>query len=410
MRKNLLKKIIIYSIIIINTSDSNVNIVGNAYFNDGLGRLPISLIHTLKNDLEINFISTRDRSPDLTGVPEDIRQIITKKNTNLASISILFDAPWFIGGSPYTKIPNNTIKFAYSMLESSAIPKKWVNIFNNNFDGIIVPDKFLITVYRNSGVKIPIFVLPCILLLEDFLNVPLKKTQNKCFRFGVSAAYGIEKGHDILIEAFAKEFNNNPNFELIVHGRWGNPEVINYLKTKIKKLNSNNITFIEKIFTQNEYIEFLKSLDCYVLLSRGEGFSITPREAMALGIPCILTNHTAHKTICETGLVVPVKAEIKKPIFYSSFKSHCGHQLTCTIADARKALKEVYLNYDKYLQKASLSREWVKQYLPDYQRKKYINLIKPKQILLGKHNLITNDYLMTNSLDLFKKYKKIKTS
>jgi len=384
---------------------SDVNIMGNIYFRDGLGRLTSTLISTIKNDLNVSHIRKKDVIINFADIAPEIKKIIENNVTPSPYITILYDSPWSIYGETYKEMPDSKIKIAYSMLEASAIPQKWVEVFNNNFDAVVVPDDFLVEVYQSSGVKIPIFVLPCILLLGEFLKKPVKKTHNKPFTFGISAAYGIEKNHHIVIEAFAKEFGNNPNFKLVVHGRWGNRA---HLDKMVQDLKLNNVTVVEKIFAQQEYINFLSSLDCYVLLSRGEGFSITPREALALGIPCILTNHTAHKTICKTNLIRPVKAEIKMPIYYSLFDSNCGYQLSCTVEDAQVALKEVYDNYSYYLKKAIKAREWVKQYLPVNLKQKYLNLISPKNIVFGNSNLITNNGLTTNSKSLYEKYLFIK--
>ena len=76
-----------------------------------------------------------------------------------------------------------------------------------------------------------------------------------------------------------------------------------YLKKQIKQFKLTNVELTEGMLSREENIDFFRDIDCYVLVSKAEGFSITPREALAAGIPCILSNNTAHKTICETGLV-----------------------------------------------------------------------------------------------------------
>ena len=68
-----------------------------------------------------------------------------------------------------------------------------------------------------------------------------------------------------------------------------------------------------------KYIEFISTFDCYVNLSKGEGFSIPPRESLALGIPCIISDNTAHKTICDSGLVLPVTSKILQMLTILSY-------------------------------------------------------------------------------------------
>src|SRR5690606_1798913 len=97
------------------------------------------------------------------------------------------------------------LKISYSMFESDAIPPLWVNILNSFYDMVVVPDPYLISVYKNSGVKIPIFVLPLGILIEDLLKIPLKEKIGDPFVFGMSAGFWERKNHIKILRAFAKK-------------------------------------------------------------------------------------------------------------------------------------------------------------------------------------------------------------
>lgn len=118
----------------------------------------------------------------------------------------------------------------------------------------------------------------------------------------------------------------------------------------------------------------MKSLDCYVLLSKGEGFSIAPREALALGIPCIITNNTAHKTICNTGFVCNVKCNKKINAYYPWF-GNVGYQFDCSVDQVCRCLKLMYQNYSNYKVKALKARDWVKSYSYKNLRAKFLEII-----------------------------------
>jgi glycosyltransferase involved in cell wall biosynthesis len=168
-----------------------------------------------------------------------------------------------------------------------------------------------------------------------------------------------------------------------------------------------NVELIDKNYDRSDYINFLKSLNSYVLISKGEGFSISPREAMALGIPCILSNNTTHKTICDSGLALPVTSEILEPADYTPFfGKFCGDLHNCLLKDVREALREMYNNYSVY-DKTHHLKKWAAQYSYDNLKPMYLSLVKPKKILLGSENLIKKDCVITNSLDLFKKYNQL---
>lgn len=386
-------------------SPYDVTIVGSVKFADGLGRLSVGFIDYLKNDLKINFISSRQQI-DLKDIPLEVINVIKDKNKVPGNVAILFDPVWYQGWSAWKHVPASIIKIAYSMLESTAIPSEWVSILNKQFDAVVVPSPFLVQVYQNSGVKKPIFVMPHGIYIEEFLNKPIKRYANEPFVFGMSAGFWPHKNHVLLLKAFIKEFGNKPKVKLILHGRFGNPEIINKVIRKIKKYKLTNVEIINKSFSQREYLKFMENLDCYVLVSKGEGFSVTPRESLALGLPCIISYNTAHNVICQTDLCYCVPSYIKEPADYrANFGIYSGYNFNCNIEDLQKALQEIYQNYEHYLEKAKIGRIWVQQYLYKNLKNKYLTLIKPKEVFLGPINTITDNYIMTDSTDLYRKYK-----
>lgn len=387
-------------------SQSDVTVMGPIKYADGIQGVAYSLIDILKSNYNVNFAKCGIGSVSYDQMSLKIKEIVDKsfsKSTNV----LIFTSLVSNFKEQNLDVPQASIKIAYSMLEATSIPQSWTSALNTNFDAVVVPDEWLISVYKNSGVTIPIFVLPLPVYLDDFLELPNKIKPNRIFTFGISAGFGTDKNHELLLNSFEQEFRNEKNVKLLIHGR-GNNKITDAIKQKIKtKFLQNKVSLLNFEMPRANYVKFISSLDCYVLLSRGEGFSITPREAMAAGIPCILSNNTAHKTICNTGLVEPVKAEILTNSDYTIFGNFNGKKFNCTVADARAALRNVYNNYSKYLGLAKKSRSWVTKYKPENLRAYYNNLIKPKDLILGEENIITEDKLITNSKALYQKYKNL---
>lgn len=329
-----------------------------------------------------------------------------QKGLKLSGMTIYTQSLWKKAGAKnafkeYSLIPNfSTLKFAYVVAEYTKIPHDEVRIFNKHFDALIIPDPWLESVYRTSGVKIPIFTLPLVLDLESLHKKPIKRKTTTPFVFGFSGVDPIRKNIRLLIKSFSQEFGNDPQVSLIIHSRF--EDKLGYIEKIIKKAQCSRIKFIQEGFSRPEYEDFISALSCYVILSKGEGFSITPREALAAGIPCILSNNTAHKIICDTGYVAAVKSNILEPAYSNKKK---GFMFNCTIKDTRKALRDVYQRYDHYVTCAQKGREWTKQYLVENLRAKYMNLVKPSKVILGKENKVTDEYLMVSSRTLFDKYR-----
>lgn len=194
-----------------------------------------------------------------------------------------------------------------------------------------------------------------------------------------------------------------------MHSRGGQPKIKKAVTQLIEKLatknNTRNITLIDKSLSHKEYVEFMKSLDCYAFVPKAEGFSVTPREALALGIPCILSNNTAHTTICNTGLVAAVPCPLQEPAHHDHLGCTAGFEFNCTISSVRKALRHIYTNYDYYLSKAAAARKWVTQYTYTNLKDPYLTLVKPKKVYLGTDNSIDRLSITTNCPKLYKKYK-----
>lgn len=395
-------------------SSIDLTIVGAIKYADGLGRLPIGLVAILKDDLTINHRRTPIGDYRFEHIDASIAAVLKNPNQRAGNVALLTFPLWYTFGDIHTAVPEKSlIKIAYSMLETTAIPQKWVKILNEKFDAVVVPDAFYEGVYVRSGVQIPIFVLPHGIFIDHLLKEPMKKARDsKVFTFGQTAAFNCRKNQELLIDAFHAEFKNDPQVRLKLHGCWGDESYKKSLKEKVKRLNAHTIEIIEKLFSETENTQFYKSLDCFVLLSKGEGFSVTPREALALGIPCILSNNTAHTTICKTGFVCSVPSYIQEKSDYRFYfgDEDCGNCFSCTVEDARMALRDVYTNYQEYLGRAQQARPWVETYCWRNVKAKFLNLVKPKKVIRGERHCVTDEFLMTSSEKLYQKYLTLQKS
>ncbi|MFS8563832.1 MAG: glycosyltransferase [Rhabdochlamydiaceae bacterium] len=242
------------------------------------------------------------------------------------------------------------IRIAYSVFESSQIPPEWTLVLNYYFDAVAVPDQYLVDVYKNSGVTIPIFVLPYPVNLDTLYQIPLKNKKNSPFIFANFSDATPEKNHITLIRAFHKTFGSSSDVKLKLYSSYSDP-IIETIKKELRLLSTSNIEFIEITLSEELYLKTIKNIDCYVNLSQGEGCAIQPKEAMALGIPVILSNNTAQSVLCNSSFVKPVSSLNKVPGFYSKYQNTYGVFYDCSIAEASQALRDVYEHYDEYLER-----------------------------------------------------------
>ena len=85
------------------------------------------------------------------------------------------------------------IKISYLVCESTQLSPQWGEIFEAQFDTVAVPDFFYAEVCRQSGVTIPIFVLPLALDLNPFLQSPPSKLQVNLLSLATPILSMIEK-------------------------------------------------------------------------------------------------------------------------------------------------------------------------------------------------------------------------
>lgn len=391
-----------------------LTVIGLVNMADGIGRHSVELIDSLKDEVSIGFIHTA--KPCYKTVSSPVKRIMKNQYRPIGKVVIFEECIWTPEREHYQllRTPKNKdqIRIAYTMFESSEIPRQWVSILNDYFDAAIVPDNFLVKVYQNCGVDIPIFVLPLGLNLQPFLEEEVKKKPHYPIVFGNFGACLNRKNQKLLVEAFHEAFGDTDKVVLKINSRYSQEDTAEQIKKVIEEKQMKNVIFTQKSLSKQEYLEAFKEMDCLVSISKGEGFSIQPREAMALGIPVILSDNSAQKTLCRSGLTKIVKATLKEPAMRSwgtilKEPIQYGYEYNCTKEDVVEALLDMYDNYDYYLAKSEQLKNWARKY--DYSELKplYLSVVKPNEVVLSTKNKITEKGLYTNSKKLYEKYQKL---
>lgn len=147
------------------------------------------------------------------------------------------------------------------------------------------------------------------------------------------------KGYDVLIKAAAIIKNKFPQCRFIIVGEGFNALYNKLVDIRIKLGVEDTVRFLGFRFDINS---ILKSLDIFLLPSTAEGFSISTIEAMAAGIPVIVTDSGGPAEIIknnENGLVVEpnnpdaIADAIEKYILNKEPKSEMLNQATITVEE-----------------------------------------------------------------------------
>lgn len=183
-------------------------------------------------------------------------------------------------------------KIGFTMLETTGIPKEWVRQ-SNMMDEVWVPSQFNVETFRQSGVKVPIHVIP-LGVDPDFYHPDIVGFKNnKKFTFLSVFEWGERKAPELLLQAYSKAFTNKDDVVLIC--KVINNDASVSVEEEIRKLNlpadgPEIIMMYNTKFVDYQMATLYRSADCFVLPTRGEGWGMPILEAMACGIPTIATN------------------------------------------------------------------------------------------------------------------------
>lgn len=100
------------------------------------------------------------------------------------------------------------------------------------------------------------------------------------------------KGADLLIKAFSKRYKNSDKSTLLIIG---NGPFLDTLIEQVNQLNLKNIRFIEYL-GDKEVCKYYSIADIFVLPSREEAWGLVVNEAMACGLP-VLVSKTAGSSV-----------------------------------------------------------------------------------------------------------------
>ena len=198
---------------------------------------------------------------------------------------------------PKADAPNGAKWIINQPFEFSSIPIKMAEIFSQA-DEVWTPSNFCRQAFVNSGVDpnkvqiIPNGINPEIFSPEGVVyNLPTKKR----FKFLFVGGATYRKGFDILLMAFIKAFKKNDNVCLVVKSVGAETYYKNQSMSKIiDKIqedpdNPEIIHITGDNYSEEEMASLYRACDVFLSPYRGEGFTLPTLEAMACGLPVIIT-------------------------------------------------------------------------------------------------------------------------
>ena len=309
-----------------------------ALHNSGKYRLRIRCLHS-KPDRQ-SF------TPDVFRTLCSLSEIPESSN----AIQVLQCTPPF-----FHKINLLSRKIAFGAFETFDPPSDWVTVYNR-CDALLCPSEFNREHFVKAGVMRPSFTLPHVLDLNIWNDQAKPLDRFPEFTFLFLGTWRKRKGWEALLEAWMSEFSIEDRVRLIIKTdkadkAEGDAKIV---KSHLGKKEIAPITFERSIFDDRQMASLIKSADCMVCPTLGEGFGLPGLQSMAVRVPLIVTNFSGCQEYAKPELCTLLEPsgfmilDSLDPIPQFSQKKWPRIK----VSSIREAMRQVLSKYEEAQQKA----------------------------------------------------------
>jgi len=298
---------------------AQIGVIGRTRFDTGLGAIAYGTAELLARHFPVAFRPIEPDAPTsgCVTLPNGRRLPVWQPGQNMAA-TFYCDVPWNGAGDRHAElIPEAGLRYAWLLFDSDALPPRWVALLNERVDIVLVPSPHLAALAQAAGIERPIQRLPIPLDLDPILARPIlarpPAPRDPVFTVGCIAAYHPRKAIETLIEAFCLAFPDGAA-RLVIHGNLAfGPE-----RRRLETLAAGipGIELSHGALCAADKDAMVASFDVFATCSRGEGYSIGPREALAAGKPVVASAVGAHRDLAGIPGVFLVEPAWRLPARY----------------------------------------------------------------------------------------------
>lgn len=244
---------------------------------------------------------------------------------NNSEVSISFCHPeWYTGG----QFIKGQFKIGFTPWESTVIRPSWADRMNA-MDLIWAPTPWVRDVYLANGITTPVDV--ALEGIDPDEHTLFHREEPEVFWFLHVGEPAVRKNAKMVLDAFLKVFRRNDRVRLLIKGM-----KVSSVHTKSKRVEIN-LAPLQVM----EMDALYQKMHCLVYPSQGEGFGRIPLEAMASGMPTILTPYSGMEVFSDFG--IPLEYEVGP----TNDDFNLGEWAYPDFDDLCEKMKWVYENYEQ---------------------------------------------------------------
>jgi glycosyltransferase involved in cell wall biosynthesis len=326
------------------SEDSGICVMGRRSFGTGIGQLTDSFLELLSRryDVRLYDIHSPAAPGDTVKLPggRDVRMAHELSGFRVyVYVDVLWNGVAYAG---YVAPPASGYRIACLAFDSDRLPPEWVEILNRTFDAVYFTSAHLVEIAKRSGVTIAVGALPLGVDLEAKIGRAYRPVPRRV-RFGTLSAFHPRKGLEALVGAFLREFADSADAELVIHSNLAIGTTAAAVRSMVEVSGAGNVRISTDDLSEAEKDELLETFDIYVNASAGEGYSIGPREALALGKSLVVTDLGAHAPLFEAPGTFKVATSHDVPAIYPEIDNRqFGFQRVPDPESLRGALRQAF--------------------------------------------------------------------
>jgi glycosyltransferase involved in cell wall biosynthesis/tetratricopeptide (TPR) repeat protein len=203
--------------------------------------------------------------------------------------------------------------------EYGSIPSAWVQPLRTEVDEVWAYTEYVRDCYLAAGVPAErVHVVPCGVDCERFSPQapPLALPTRKRCKFLFVGGTLHRKGIDLLLEAYASTFSAADDVCLVVKDMgstsfYRGQTAQEQIEQHQQREGAAEIVYLDRTLSEAELAGLYTACDCLVHPYRGEGFGLPIAEALACGLPVIVTAAGAAMDFCndDNAYLVPAKKQ-----------------------------------------------------------------------------------------------------